>query len=395
MQYLVKALQGEDSVVSLVVRAAGETEAADYARSQGYCVLGVKKCRPWQVPLAGGAKRFPTLLFSQELLALLTAGLSLIEALGALKNRKDHRAEAVIEGIVTALSEGQTFSAAISRYPQHFSALYVASIQAAERTGNLQEALRRFIEYQQQMDRVRKRLVSASMYPALLTGVGALVVLFLLLYVVPRFSKVYEGFSGELPFFSKMLVAVGGFISNYVWLIALVLIVLLAAGALLVTTPALRVKAGAWLRSLPALAEHVRLYELTRLYRSLGMLLNGGIPIMRATGMVRSLVGEGARMRLDQANQRITEGRSISSAMDEAGLTTPVATQMLLVGERAGDMGQMMARIAEFHEEDLSRWLEDFSKLFEPLLMLAIGLAVGAIVVLMYMPIFELATAIQ
>ncbi|MBI1905703.1 MAG: type II secretion system F family protein [Rhodocyclales bacterium] len=385
----------DDSIVSLAVDAAGEAEAADYARAQGYSVIRVSRRSPWQIPLADRAGRFSVLLFSQELLALLAAGLSLIEALEALKNRKHRHSEAVIEGIVAALSEGQTFSAAISRHPRHFSPLYVASMQAAERTGDLAEALRRYVEYQQQMDKVRKRLVSASMYPALLTAVGALVVLFLLLYVVPRFSRVYEGFSGELPFFSRMLVAVGGFISSYGWLLALLVAALLVAGALAVTTPALRAKIGAGLRSLPAVAEQVRLYQLTRLYRSLGMLLNGGIPVTRAHGMVAPLLGGPARASLDRATQWITEGRSISFAMEEAGLTTPVAARMLLVGERTGDMGSMMVRVAEFHEEDLSRWLEDFSKLFEPLLMLAIGLAVGGIVVLMYMPIFELATAIQ
>jgi general secretion pathway protein F len=125
------------------------------------------------------------------------------------------------------------------------------------------------------------------------------------------------------------------------------------------------------------------------------MLLKAGVPITRASRMTTALLGEDSRRGLERATKLISEGKGIASAMEEANLTTPIAAGMLAVGERTGDMGRIMERIAQFHEEELSRWLEDFSKLFEPLLMLALGLAVGTVVVLMYMPIFELATIVQ
>lgn len=394
MQYLVKAVRGKDTLVSLDVDAVDESAAAGHARSQGLAVLNVARRGTWRITRSAHAGKFSTLVFSQELLALLSAGLSLIEALQALQKRK-RQSEGVIEGIVAALSEGQSLSSAISRFPKHFPPLYVASIQTSERTGDLQEALRRFVDYQEQMDRLRKRLVSACMYPALLSGVGVLVILFLLIYVVPRFSRVYQGFGGELPFFSKVLVAMGGFTSDFGWLIGLALLALAIVAGVLLNSPAVRGRIVERFRSLPGIAENLHLYELTRLYRTLGMLLKAGVPITRASRMATALLALETRGKLEKAIKLVSEGRGIASAMEEAGLTTPIAAGMLAVGERTGDMGRIMERVAQFHEEDLSRWLEDFSKLFEPLLMLALGLIVGAVVVLMYMPIFELATIIQ
>lgn len=394
MQYLVKAIGGKDAIVSLSVDALDEAAAVSFANSQGYSVLNVSRRAPWRLAGATRAGRFSALQFSQELLALLSAGLSLIEALEALQKRK-RQSGGVIEGILAALSEGQALSGAIARFPRHFSPLYVASIQTSERTGDLQEALRRFIDYQGEMGRVRKRVISACMYPALLTGVGALVILFLLFYVVPRFSRVYQGFGGELPFFSQVLVAMGGFTADYGSLIGLALFALAIAAAVLINSPDVRARIEGQLRKLPGIAENLFLYELTRLYRTLGMLLKAGVPITRASRMAISLLAQDTRGKLERANKLVSEGRGIASAMEEAGLTTPIAAGMLAVGERTGDMGRIMERVAQFHEEELSRWIEDFSRLFEPLLMLALGLIVGAVVVLMYMPIFELATIIQ
>jgi general secretion pathway protein F len=330
------------------------------------------------------------------LLALLSAGLSLVEALHGLKERESrYHGGGVVERVLHTLSEGKPLSAAVAQFPQHFPQLYVASLEASERTGDLPEALRRYIVYQAQIERVRKTLISATLYPAVVMAVGGLVIAFLLFYVVPRFSTVYESYSGDLGFFSAALIATGSAVARHGTLVSGAGILLLALVTAAAASPVVRAKLAALLCANRVVAEKVRLYELSRLYRTLGMLLKGGIPMMSATGMVSSLMTQSGRARLARASLMISEGRSISSAFEEAGLTTAVASRMLVVGERTGDMGQMMERVAEFHEEDLARWLERFSKLFEPVLMLAIGLAVGLIVVLMYMPIFELATVVQ
>jgi general secretion pathway protein F len=149
----------------------------------------------------------------------------------------------------------------------------------------------------------------------------------------------------------------------------------------------------AW--QLPALGRRLHLFQLSRFYRSLGMLLRGGMPFGTAMPLAAGLLQPELRARLQEAGARIREGQSISQAMHANGLTTPVALRMLLVGERSGAMGEMMERIAAFYEEDTARWVERAAGLFEPLLMTAVGLLIGCIVVLMYMPIFDLAGSIQ
>jgi general secretion pathway protein F len=146
---------------------------------------------------------------------------------------------------------------------------------------------------------------------------------------------------------------------------------------------------------IPAIGERMRVYQLARLYRTLGMLLRGGIPVVTAMGMVDGLLRPNLRERLQLAAQDIREGRPLSNVMELRNLTTPVAVRMLRVGERSGHMGEMMERIGNFYDDEIARWVDWFTRLFEPILMTGIGLVVGVVVVLMYMPIFELAGSIQ
>jgi general secretion pathway protein F len=147
--------------------------------------------------------------------------------------------------------------------------------------------------------------------------------------------------------------------------------------------------------SMPAVGERMRIYQLARLFRAVAMLLKGGIPIVSAFGMVRGLLHPALRDQLDCAITAIREGQPTSQAMSANELTTPVALRLLRVGERSGNLGDMMEQVADFHDEELARWTEWFTRLFEPLLMTLIGLVIGVIVVLMYLPIFELAGAVQ
>lgn len=371
-------------------------EAAAHAQSQGCAVLSV---RPKQAVLPSIGKRrpkFPLVLFSQELLALLDAGLSLIEALEAL-TEKEHHAEVrtTLEKIVAALYEGQTLSAAMQQLPAIFPPLYVATVRASEKTGGVSEALGRYVAYQLQLDVIRKKIINASIYPVLLMVVGSLVVLFLMAYVVPKFSSVYEGTNRELPFLSRLLLNWGQLLHAHGMLVAGVAVALLCALGYGLARPAVRASLTRKLWTIPALGERMHVYQLARFYRTLGMLIKGGVPVVNGMEMVTGILQPAVQGRLQLALQGIREGQSISNSMEAQHLTTPVALRMLRVGERAGNMGEMMERIASFYDEDMARWVEWFTRLFEPILMAFIGLVIGAIVVLMYLPVFELAGSLQ
>jgi general secretion pathway protein F len=396
MRYLVKALRNPEGVVSVVLDAADEADAERQARSSGLAVLSLRRSGGWNLDLFRRRSRFPLALFTQELLALLQAGLTLVEAIEALSEKESHGStRLVLEHVSERLRQGRTLSQAMQELPHAFPPLYIATVRATERTGDLPDALRRYGAYESQLELVRKKVVSASIYPLLLTVVGLLVLLFLLGYVVPRFSAVYEEIQGDLPLMSRLLLDLGKFLDANGLAFALVLAAAVALGVRLALTPAARRWLGAKLWKIPAVGSRMRLYQLARFYRTLGMLLRGGTPVVAAIDMASGLLAPALRPGLARAREAIREGRAISEAMSQHGLVTPVALRMLRVGERSGRMDEMMERIASFLDEEIARWVDWFTRLFEPLLMALIGVAIGAVVVLMYLPVFELAGSIQ
>jgi general secretion pathway protein F len=391
MRFEVHALDAARQVVAVSLEAANDAAARELARSKGLEVFSVKT----KQTLARKA-RFPTLLFSMELKSLLDAGLNLVEALQTLAEKEgEGERRQVLSGIVAALNRGEPFSQAAAGFPEAFPPLYVATIKAAERTGDVPEALTRFIAHQEELERVKKKVVSASIYPAILLGVGVLVMGFLLLYVVPRFAQVYEDMAGNLPLFSRLLLSFGSFVGDHAAVLSAVLLALLGICSWAFTQAELRARLNARLWQFPALGNRMKVYQLSRLYRTAGMLLRAGIPAVRALEMAEDLLSAPLRPPLAQARRLIEHGKPMSAALAAAGLATPVASRMMAVGERGGDMGRMFGEIARFHDDEVARDIDWFTRAFEPALMAALGIAVGLVVVLMYMPIFELAGSIR
>jgi len=396
MNYAVKGINGRSEVVALELQAANAASAREILATQGVTVLSLQPTLAGWLRFSPRRARFSTTLLSVELLSLLDAGLNLVEAIQALADKSPQgEPRRVLGQVLASLQQGLTFSRALSQLPQYFPPLYIATVRSSEQTGNVTEALSRYIAYQEEIDRVRKKIFSALIYPAILVAVGGLVLTFLVFYVVPRFSKVYEDISTELPVFSKALLALGRAVTEHGWLVAISIGGLLAAAVYLATNRRTRAALARQLWKIPDLGERIKAYQLARLYRTLGMLLRAGIPFVRATDMVEGLLAEHLRRQLASARKSIEEGIAVSTALDAAQLTTPVATRMLLVGERGGRLGEMLERVARFYDDETARFVDWSTRLLEPVLMAILGLAVGTVVVLMYMPIFELAGAIQ
>jgi general secretion pathway protein F len=394
MQFEIRALRGAEGLVTVALEAPDEVSALEQARAQGLAVLSARPRRALPSFASPFATRFPLLLFSQELVALLAAGLSLPEVVETFAD-KESRPEfrRLFVALRESLYEGRSFSQALERFPETFPSLFVATVRAAERTGDVAEALGRYIAYHERLDAVRRKVVNASVYPIVLLGVGGLVVLFLLGYVVPRFAGVYEEVGRDLPWLSQLLLDWGRLINANGPMLAVAFVA--AAVAVALGLGRLKAFVGRVARRIPAIGERLRVYHLARLYRTLGMLLRGGTPLVTALGMVSGLMPAAMRPQLAAGTQRIREGASISAAMEAAGLTTPVALRLLRVGEKSGEMAEMMDRVAAFHDEELARWIDLVTRLFEPLLMAILGVVIGVIVVLMYLPIFELAGSLQ
>ncbi|WP_293008880.1 type II secretion system F family protein [Nitrosomonas sp.] len=394
MRFEVKAVISGQGTVHLELEANSEAEARQQVMEQGGMVLSVR--RRFSGFTFKSRTHFPLVHFSQELLSLQTAGLSLVESIETLlEKEQDTSNRKIIQNILDRLYEGITFSQTLEDYPQAFPPLYIATVRASERTGDLAEALTRFITYQSQMDFVRKKLVGASIYPVLLLVVGLLVSVFLMVFVVPKFSAIYDDMGSDLPWLSLLLIKWGQFVHERGWELAIAAMALLVVMGYIVSRPTFWANVMQLLWRIPAIGEHMRVYQLARFYKTLGMLLRGGIPVTQALEMVSGLLQPHFRPKVAAAAKHIREGRTISSAMEQEGLTTAVGNRMLRVGERTGLMGDMMERIGNFHDEEIARWVEWTTKLIEPLLMAFIGIVIGGIIILMYMPIFELAGSIN
>jgi general secretion pathway protein F len=219
--------------------------------------------------------------------------------------------------------------------------------------------------------------------------------LFLMGYVVPRFSSIYEELGSDLPFASRLLLQWGQMLEAHTLAVISVGGAAVAALGYGLSRRTTRAALGAWIAKVPAIGRQLRLYQLARLYRTVGMLLRSGMPAVTAMSMSSGLLGETLRPAFAKATQSVREGQSIANAMENQALTTPVAARMLRVGERSGNMGEMTERIAAFYDDEIARWVAIVTRLIEPLFMTVIGLLIGGIVVLMYFPIFQLAGSVQ
>ncbi len=396
MQFAVRTLAPDLSIASVVIDALDEADARRQCELRGLYVSAVEPAGAhftFATRLQRGrGGKLSIVLFSQELLALLNAGLGIVEGLEALLEKEANPASRVVlERLLAGLREGKRFSSVLASQPSLFPLLYVGIVRAAEGTSDLPRALSRYIDYQQRIDTVRAKIVSASIYPVILLCVGGGVSAFLIGYVVPRFAEVYQGAGRNLPWMSQLLLEWGQFASSHGMPILLCAVALVA---LAVTSVRRMLRSGGVTRllaRLPGIGERARIYELSRLYLTLGMLTEGGITIVNAIDTVQSMVSPTLRQSLASARAAIESGRPLSDAFEAHGLTTPISLRMLRVGERTGDMGPMLTQSAAFYDGEISRWIDRFTRTFEPLLMAAIGLVVGAIVVLLYMPIFDLA----
>ncbi len=340
-------------------------------------------------------RQFPVRLFCQELAVLLEAGIALHEALSTLHEKEaDPQVAQVLNEVAQAIAQGQTLAQALRGRPHAFGQLLVASVEASQRTGHTPVALKQHAQYLAWVSSLREQLVGALIYPAILVGASLLVMAFLTVFVVPRFAQLYEGLGGELPWMSSLLLTVGLAVGGHPWVTLGALVGVAAAVVGACRHPAVRAWAAAWAWQWPVVGERLRLLELATLYRTLGLLLQAGVPAVAALQAAGELLGPVLRPGLARAVQQVQAGGRLSEALQAQGLCTPVSLRMVRVGEQTGESGAMFERAALFYDEELARFTAWVGKVLGPVLMLVMGGLIGGIVVLMYLPIFQVAEQI-
>ncbi|KVP13096.1 hypothetical protein WT20_11480 [Burkholderia stagnalis] len=349
-------------------------------------------------------RTFDLSLFVYELLTLLRAGLALTEALETLDERwrqsrsgtADEQGHYVLPELVRLMQQGKSFSTALGLHPNHFSTLFIAMIAASEQTGGMTEALERYLHYHTQVGVVRQKLIAASLYPALLMLTGTAVAFFLVWFLAPRFAHVYEGMpAAGLPLLSRWLLAVGLFVSEHAVASLSCLSAMLIGASALFTRRTVQQRCLVLFGRIGWVGEKLKLLQLARFYRSLGMLLQGGVALLPSLDMTRELLPPTLQDGLTRSMNSISQGRKMSDSLEQEQLMTTVARRLLRAGERNGQIANMLEQAAMFHEREIAQWVERFARLVEPLLMLVMGLGIGTIVVLLYLPVFDLAGNLQ
>jgi general secretion pathway protein F len=384
---------------SITVKAATVELAKERAVDHG---ISVVQCEPVaRVPFrlrdrfGGRRNRVDVIAFSLDLSTLLDAGVTIKESLEALRSReRAYSVKLLIDQLIQRITQGRSFSEAL-RQSGAFPELLIATVAASERTGDLAVGLKRYARHQESLRSIRDRVVGASVYPLLLLVVGTIVVALLLGVVVPRFADLIDINGRNLPLLSRLMMNWGRFVTQHAgW--AYTLFALIAAT---MTWLILRLKVSAdrrrWLASLPVVSQIAREFQHLQMYRTTAILTSRGIPVHLALPYSADLLNPQDQRRLEQALQSIREGVGLSEALSSSGLSDAIAASMLGVAERSGSLSEMLDRTSDFYERSLQRRIEIASRLIEPIMMIIFGLLVGGIVIMMYLPIFDLASSIE
>jgi len=364
--------------------------------AEGVTVLSVEpvKNKP-ALSLKGRRGKVDAGLVCIELGGLLRAGLSVSEALDSLANRGDHPNVSTYRQLYDGLLSGLPLSEAMEGASEVFPRILVAAIQANERSGRIPEALEEYAKYAQAQEALRKKVISAAVYPATVIGFGLVVVIFLLAYVIPRFAMVYDGTAMQVSGPTRILLAVGHLIHARGWalVIGMGLFALVVAHQLATNHAAQRLLSAAGSRwPLRKLGER---FQQARICASLSMLTRGGYDFPQAMQLALPLaISALTRAQLDEARERILEGVPVSQALMNTDLGDGFAVRILQAGERVGDLAGSFETLAQTYRRDLETMLERTMRLVEPILLMTVASLIGAIVVLMYLPIFDLAGAL-
>jgi len=344
--------------------------------------------------------RIPTrefLVFNQELATLLKAGMPLVQSLDILRRRVDHPVfKSVLDDVHDRVRAGSALSEAFEAHGALFPGVYTASLLAGEKSGNLEQVIRRYVTYVKVVEGVRRKTISALVYPAVLLGLSLVVVAILMLRVVPQFSGYYEQFGKELPLSTRVIVAVSNYATAYFGLLVLFVVTTAVGIWLWLKRPGQREKFDRWVLGVPMLGSIARKFATSQASRTLATLLGGGIPLVNAIDVAaRSIRNRYMARELQIAAQQVREGRALSAAMTDSGAFPDVALKMVEVGEQTGALQEMLNSLSDFYDEEIETSLGRFVTLVEPTLLIIMGVVIASLLLALYMPLFNLSNALQ
>jgi type IV pilus assembly protein PilC len=399
MEFRCRLGTAAGEIVEGVYIADSEARLRRDLEEKGMYVLSLQKRAGISLSSKGRrqkVKRQEFLVFNQELATLLKAGMPLVQSLDILRQRvANPTLKTVLDSVHDRVRSGSALSDAFAEHGSLFPAVYSASLMAGERSGNLDAVIRRYVAYEKIVGALKRRTISALIYPAILVTMMILLIGIIVLKVVPAFSDFYANFDRELPLSTRIIVAFSDAVVSNIGFIIIGVIGVAVAAVMWARQPTQRHRLDRWVVDLPWVGETARKFYTTQTARMLATLLGGGIPLVNALEIsVRSLSNQHLSQELDRVRVRVQEGQGFAAALRERGIFPDVAVKMVEVGESTGALQEMLNSLAEFYDEEIETEVGRLITLVEPVLLVFMGAVIAIVVLALYMPLFELSSVV-
>ena len=402
MEFRCRLASPSGEIVEAVYAAETEARLRHDLEEKGLYVLALHP----KGAVAGLSLRLPRrsavpaaefLIFNQELATLLKAGMPLVQSLDLLRRRvASPTFREVLDDVYQRVRSGSALSDAFATHGALFPSVYTASLLAGERSGNLDAVLRRFVEYSKVVATVRRKMVSALIYPAILVTLALVLVSIIVLKVVPAFSDFYSTFNAQLPLLTRVVVRVSIFFSAQFPLILLTVGGAAAAFALWFRQPGQKARIDRLVLGVPILGDIAGKFATSQMARTLATLLGGGLPLVSALDIAAKSIGnQFMAHELEIVAVRVREGESFAAALDRRQVFPEVAVKMAEVGESTGALQDMLNTVADFFDDEISTSTERFVTLVEPVLLVVMGIVIAGLLLALYIPLIELSSVLS
>jgi type IV pilus assembly protein PilC len=383
-------------------RVKGQTIAANEAavraelRNQGVVPLKVRK-QSVLFQKKGKVKPGDIAIFSRQLATMLAAGIPLVQAFEIVGNGHDNPAmQKLIMAIKQDVEGGSALAESLSKHPLHFDDLFVNLVEAGEQAGALETLLDKIATYKEKTEAIKKKIKKALTYPAAVLAVAVIVTTILLIFVIPEFESLFQGFGADLPAFTRMVIDLSEFIREQGWLV-LIGVVAVIWGYIYMhkRSRKLREFQDRMMLKAPVIGQILVKAAIARFSRTLSTMFSAGVPLVEAlesvAGATGNIVYENGVMEI---RDEVSTGQRLQRAMTNTGLFPNMVIQMIAVGEESGSLDEMSSKVADFYEEDVDNAVDNMSSLLEPLIMGILGVLVGGLVIAMYLPIFKMGAVV-
>ena len=401
MEFRCRLASANGEIVEGVYVAESESRLRQEFEDKGLFVLalqpkGAIAGLSLQLPQRRSISTREFLVFNQELATLLRAGMPLVQSLDLLRRRVQSPIfRAVIDDVYQKVRSGTALSDAFATHTGLFPRVYTASLLAGERSGNLDAVLRRYVEYTKIIATVKRKTISALVYPAILTGLALALVSIIVLEVVPAFSEFYVSFGSNLPLGTRIVVGVSDVVRSQFWLILIVGAGLTLGFAGWVRRAGRHATLHRFVLRVPMLGDVARKFATSQMARTLATLLGGGLPLVNALDIASHSIGnQYMAAQLEIVSARVREGESLAAALEARRVFPDVAVKMAEVGETTGALQDMLNTVADFYDEEISTNMERFVTLVEPILLVVMGIVIAGLLLALYMPLFQLSSVL-